>query len=178
MTDLGHGKNEIFKKAVVFEEGFVSSKTILFRAIQSADTAAITGAGEEYDIICNVESIDVSGDYNHTTGVFAIRDTGMYTFNAVVPMRTISTSHDRCRLRLNINSGAYYADIADFDVGAVYEKVSGSSGYTLCKSLDIYLTAGNTVKLAVKVEGGSKTIYLPGTGGNFGVSFSGHKIAV
>ena len=157
-----------------------SAGTVLFRANQSADASNVTGDGTEYPIICNVELIDTNNNYNNTTGVFTVPSTGMYTLSYSVGLgyNGLKAAHTRGRLRFDVNSGAAFIVVEDLNIGAVFETLSGQAEYVMAGSIDVYLSANDAIFMSLYVANDTKTVSIPGTGGNFGTSFSGHKIVV
>jgi hypothetical protein len=70
------------------------------------DQPNATGAGTRYDIICDAEDVDIGNNYNTTTGIYTVPETGFLFFLVRIYFSNVTALMTTGRLGLIINGSA------------------------------------------------------------------------
>lgn len=150
----------------------------LFEATQTAPivkTLSTTDNVPRFDVIYNNEVSDVSGLYNNTTGVFTVANRGYYSFSASgnITYNTTPTSGtmrswaDEIFILRSTNGGASYSQLASTYNG----HTANGTFSTYVGITNIYLNAGDKIKIAILYDGTDLGTNYTGTitinGGSF-----------
>jgi hypothetical protein len=122
-----------------------------FSAYVNAQVDDVTGDGTAYDIICNTEDYDVASDYNTSTGEYTARFTGRHLLFGKVYLGGITASHTTAELQIVTSLKTIHIEFNPYAISS-----SGEASYTL--QWPCQMTAGNTAKLRIKVNGGTKVV--------------------
>jgi hypothetical protein len=113
--------------------------------------------GSQTTIIFNNEITDTLGEYNSTNGIFTAKIAGVYSVSTTIGIK-------------DVNSGAGYGIYVRTDsssVASTYEVAPAStSHYSKSINSNIYLSAGQTIKIIVYHSAGH-TEYINATTGSY-----------
>jgi hypothetical protein len=134
--------------------------TSQFNAYLSATINTATGDGTALSPIIFDNDTDPDGVYDVSSGLFTAPTAGNYLFNCVLYMGGFLAAHNVMICHLFVNGG-YYAlsrinpyNVAD---GSGYMFITMTSGV-------VALGAGGTAGIYLQISGGTKVIYIGGTG--------------
>lgn len=136
----------------------VNGQPISFVAGVSATQSNVTGDVTFYTIIFDtINQDDSMGSYNNATGIFTCPKDGYYTINTSVLMVGVnSTGYTDGKVVIVVNTN----QIAGFR--AFYGNISNDALWVPVSTV-YYLHSGDSVKIAIQVLGGTKTISILGT---------------
>lgn len=79
-----------------------------FNAYRSATVSNVIGGSVWYKPIFNVERVDVSGNYNTTTGTYTASDSGQHLFTTAVELGGINNTNTEGIVKLVTSNQSYY----------------------------------------------------------------------
>ena len=127
----------------------------LFETTQTVQTSGSIDNGLPIIAIYDTEISDVSGQYDNVGGLFTVAQSGYYnlacngSLNVLAYLGT-GVGNMKARLRIEKYNGFGYVAISE---QIQYINVTGASSYTLYTGItNVFLTAGDTLKVTVKVE--------------------------
>ncbi len=146
-----------------------------FFAYANANILGVTGDSTTYTVVFNTEVSDVGGDYDAGTGIFTAPTNGLYYFAAGV------TSYNYTALftsyQLTLFGSVYHLSAIDINPGVVFD---GGGANEIAQNVSgvIPMTAGDTMRVVLEVDGSTKTINILGAAApDLFTWFSGYKIA-
>jgi hypothetical protein len=126
----------------------VISNPYKFSAYMSS-TQTLTNAGTWYKLNFNTESYDTNNDFNTSTGTYTVPITGYYQFSATALMQ--SQAGNQFILSLGLTGTTEYVRL---------EQIPNTTGdITVSGTVDLYLTAGQTVFVLAYSGTAGKVIY-------------------
>ena len=146
-----------------------------FFAYANANILGVTGDSTNYTVVFNTEVNDVGGDYDNTTGIFMAPSDGLYSFSAGVSSynyTALFTSY-----QLTLFGSVYHLSTCDVNPGVIFD---GGGANEIAQNVSgvIPMTAGDTMRVDLAVEGSTKTINILGAAApDLFTWFSGYKIA-
>jgi hypothetical protein len=151
---------------IVTTGGLVTTpRQTFFSAAVQTTTTNQTGDGTAYTVIFNQVFNNVGSAYNGGTGVFTAPIATTYIFSAGVLASSLGAGHTQGNIDLNFNSGGFSVTLLDCNPAAV-RTVSGgdSNNFTFHGTMQIALSAGDTVKVVLTVSASTKTVGAFGSG--------------
>jgi len=143
-----------------------------FLAKLSAQTAAVTGDGTLYQVICDTEEYDQNSDYNNATGVFTAPTTGKYLFSSGLSFFSV-TAGGTSFISILLTTAAQYYVCNLPTKNRVTNFSAVSSDISVCGSIVASMTAGDTCVFQVYSEGGAKNDKVSGAGSISNVTYFG-----
>jgi hypothetical protein len=129
-----------------------------FSAVQSANTANVTGDGTVFTVICNTEIFDIGNNYNNATGIFTAPITGKYWFVGTVWFGNIAAGNQG---NVQILTTARRYAGAGFNPSTVKD----ANNQVIQHATAIAdMNAGDTARLQMSVTGQAKTVGAFGNG--------------
>ena len=139
-----------------------------FSAFLSASQGSVA-SGSAQTIVFNGEKYDAEGDFDVTTGIYTVPVTGYYHFDVRwFAYYGGTASPTRVNTYFQVNGGNAA------QVEQRYPAANAGLGATL--SNDIYLTAGDEVKIRCAIYYSSGAPYVYGDAGGVYTAFNGHLI--
>lgn len=132
---------------------FLEASRPAFRARLTGDATDVTGDGTWFDMSTTTWSEDYDINSNFSNGVFTAPVNGIYSFGGVLALTDITTDMTAIILDYVLNSTNYFLISVSASVN--------DTGSVLCAlpyNFDVQLSAGDTVKLKVLVDGGTKVV--------------------
>ena len=176
----GSAKHYIFQYSPANSNPYMDGTTILdlhpngnvtqpnqyyFSAAVQTTTTNQTGDGTGYIVIFNQVFNNVGSGYNGTTGIFTAPDTCTYIFSSVVLVNNLGALHTQGDYNFNFNNGSFFVTPTDLNLAAIRTAVGGdSNNASVGGTMQIALSAGDTVKMQLNVNGSTKTVGVFGTG--------------
>lgn len=146
-----------------------------FLAYVNPSVANVTGDGTTYTVIFNTEVFDQGSDYNNATGTFTAPVTGKYFFNLTVGSNGLTAAMNLGTCSFSINAGASLWQMWTVNEGGA---LNGGNGASFSGSQILFLTAGDTVNVILRISGGAKTATVEGVSGVTRICiFSGQLVA-
>jgi len=140
-----------------------------FRAYLSSTATDVTGNNTEVTVIFDTEDYDIGSNYNTGTGIFVAPVTGVYSFTAAVYLQGLLSTHTL------LNLWPYAGATTPVSIVCNPYAMSISGELQTLAPILIKLTAGDSVKITIKVTGGTKVVDFLG-GSNY-TYFSGHLVS-
>jgi hypothetical protein len=119
----------------------------------TADISHVTGDGTAYTIVFPTAVFDRHSDT--ASGVFTAPVTGLYQFNGFVTLSGVTSAHTRGILQIITTARTY---LLDFGSPFAMLDASGLVGVGFPCLAD--MTAGDTAKLAIQVNNGTKVVSM------------------
>jgi len=129
----------------------VQGPTPAFRVTLSADQLNTTGNDTVYTVPFDTVSYDLTSSFNTTTHEFTAPLAGIYFFDFCVQIGNFDAAHTAGYGYFMVNSNTYWVW-----GGNPYGSMT-STGTINCPFL-IYLSASDTIKPQINIEGGTKVI--------------------
>lgn len=154
LTSQGSGSAPIFSTIVS------SGATTAFQAYLSAPTAAVTGDGTQYQIICDTVVRNDNSIYNATTGLVTFDQTGLWCVNAVISVSGVTGSN---------TSGNFFFEnpvAVSFYCYENFNAATATAGgeFALGLSALVQATAGDTLGInAIYSGAGSPNVLISGS---------------
>lgn len=135
--------------------GFTSKPC--FSAVLSAPTGNnVTGDGTVYTVICNTVLSDNTSSYNNSTGIYTVPVTGTYLFTCSIYLLNLGAAHtDGTWLITTSSQGQATNAVNPFAVS-----IGGQCSFPV--SCTVKLTAADTVRIKIVVNGSTKTVGVYG----------------
>lgn len=131
----------------------INQSQIAFNATLSANTAAVTGDGTAYTLICDTVNFNNGLAYNHTTGIFTAPKSGNYLFSYNVNYLANSGGAQTFETFLSCNSLNYAYQA--WPTNNECPGFQGPNGWTSAFSFIILpMAVGQTASIIVKGSGG------------------------
>lgn len=140
-----------------------------FQAYPTANVDNVTGDGTAYFVVFDVEAFDTTGGFDTGTGIFTAQSTGLYVFSGNIFVYNLGVAHTLLLATLVTTSATYVCSICNPYV------ISTATELSVFYNFVVAMTATDTAKVSVNVNGGTKTVGVAGT--NVGQIFCGQKIA-
>ena len=129
-----------------------------FFAYKSGVTNDVTGDGTAYTVIFDSTTFNTTSSYNTGTGIFTVPTTGNYFFQSNVIFSGILNTHTGAQLVFTLNTGAqYFLQYSNPFNG------SNATQLAYAGASVISLTAGQTVKVVLTVNSGTRVIDIQGS---------------
>jgi len=132
---------------------FLEASRPAFRARLTGSAIDVTGDGTWFDMSTTTWSEDYDINNNFNNGVFTAPVNGIYSFGGVLALVDITTDMTAIILDYVLNSTNYFLISVSASVND-----PGSVLFALPFSFDVQLTANDTIKLKVLVDGGTKVV--------------------
>ncbi len=128
-----------------------------FQAGLSGDLANVTGDGSSVTVRFDAAAFDQGGDFDPRTGAFTAPANGLYQLQLTLQLSGVSASDDRFAMTLTTTSDQYL-----FDAGKLQADPAGR--VALHYSVLARMKAGDTARVLIQVDGGSRSIGVLGGG--------------
>lgn len=114
----------------------------------------VTGDGTRYTPILNQTRLNQGTNYDTSSGIFTAPVTGLYRFSSSIFFTSLGALHTNLYIFLSINSAA-----DGFILMHVNPNVQAISGFVSFNvGQEVYLSASDTVRMRVDIEGSTKTV--------------------
>jgi hypothetical protein len=128
-----------------------------FKAYASADIPDVSGDGTDYDVVFNTAE---TGSANLSGGVFTAPEAGWYFVQTTLEIRDVGAGHTNALIFFVVTGGAAVT-IRGAQMNPAAIAVSGF--VTINASDMLFMAAGDTVKVRLRVSGSTKTVDIYGT---------------
>jgi hypothetical protein len=125
-----------------------------FFGYRNANTAAVTGDGTAYTIVCTNEIYDIGNNYDLTTFVAPV--TGKYKLDATVLLYNVAAAHTLGQFYIVTSSFTYFQRL---DIGSICTVTTYATMNVSCLAA---MTAGDTASMKITVSNGAKSILVIG----------------
>jgi len=154
----------------------LNNKQTRFLAYLSANSAAATGDGTVYTVICDTEVYDIGGGYNNATGVFTAPYAGTYLFHQIIFSGSYGAAHTAYGARFNLSTSSLDPTVFTCNPSAT----TGNTTLTTNGWFQMDMAAGDTCSISFFASGGAKTVVAGGgniaTVGAVACVFSGYLL--
>ncbi len=140
-----------------------------FQAYLTGNIDDVTGDGTAYIVPFDLESFDTTSGFDTGTGIFTAPATGLYVFSGNIFVYNLGATHTILLATLVTTSATYIASICNPFLCSTLTELSVFYNFVVA------MTATDTAKVSVNVNGGTKTVGVAGT--NVGMIFCGQQIA-
>ncbi len=137
--------------------------------ITGASIDNVTGDGTNYTIIWDAEDFDSEGVFSTATGLFTAPSAGKYHFDTTVLALGLAAGNTVGTLTFQVD-GANTKIVYLPNPGAIRD---ASDHAPFSASIDLVLTKGQTVGVAISISGGTKIVDVGGTVYSW---FTGHRV--
>lgn len=154
----------------------INQEQICVATYLSGDTAAVTGDGTWYTLICDTKLIDNSFAYDSGTGIFTAQVTGNYHISYSIGYKAIAGGANT--FAAAILQGAIYYAYTTWPTINQLANFQGVNGWVNANATIILpLTIGQTITVVVSGVGGAKNDSIAGVSGAYRPSsFSAYLI--
>lgn len=133
-----------------------SSSKEIFSAYLSSTQSNVTGDGTVYTVLFDTVVVDTASSYNSGTGVFTAPYTGNYLFNASINLDGLDIAH--VEGIFSFSGSVYESRFARYNMGAM----ATAGTFQQSGSMQIPMTAGDTMTVFAFVNSGTKTVDVVG----------------